>query len=145
MFRFRLSRLLEYRRQREEALKRALYQNRCRLQAQEARLTILLEDRCALTEELSNSQGTTVQRADIQRWRRRYQDLDSRIVLQQDATEQAARAFAETHHELVVNQQKKKMIEKLRDKAFRAYVDKRQHLDQRFLDEYAVTRSRHGY
>lgn len=145
MFRFRLSRLLEYRRQREEALKQALYQIRCHLQAQEAHLARLRSDRRALAEELLNSQGAIVQGTDIQGWRRRYQDLESRIVLQQDATDQAARTFAEAHHELVDNQQQKKMLERLKDKAYRQYIAERNHLAQRFLDEYAMTRSRNGH
>ncbi len=144
MFRFRLSKVLEYRRIRERHLKRDMLQKHYQLKQEETRLAALLQDQRGFEERLSTSQGATLSGHEVQQWRSHYQAYAQRIDRQQTVTAKASEVLTATRGELMTAQQKKKVLEKLRDKAFSAYLHDRQQREQQFFDEVAIMRSHYG-
>ena len=144
MFRFRLSKVLEYRRIREGHLKRDMLQKRDQLKQEETRLAALLQDQRGFEERLSTSQGTTLSGHEVQQWRSHSQAFAQRIDRQQTVTAKASEVLTATRGELMTAQQKKKVLEKLRVKEFSAYLHDRQKREQHFFDEVAIMRSHYG-
>jgi flagellar export protein FliJ len=144
MYRFRLARVLDYRRLRQERLERDLYQRRHQLQQEEIRLTALQDNCRQIEQQLSTSQGATLCADDVLRWRCYYQLLEHRIATQKDIVAAAVKALAGTRQDLLLARQEKKVLEKLGDKAYQQYIQEHTHREQQRLDELAITRSRYG-
>jgi len=141
--RFRLHRVLDYRRQREENCAHTLCQVQLLLQQEETRLAALQTEARAQEEHLENVRGAALTPAELQSWQRYHQVLAQRIVAQQDVVAQAAQVVIEQRQQLLVARQETKAIEKLRDKAKQRYLRELTSREQQLLDELALTRSRH--
>jgi flagellar export protein FliJ len=144
MFRFRLARLLDYRRRCEEYIERDLRQKQHTLQEEQTHLAALQEDRHNLEEQFSNTQGSDLFGAEVQRWRVYYQALEQRMTVQETVVIDATNAMEATRQELLTARQEKKVLEKLEDNAYQRYSQERRHHEQRLLDEIAIIRSRYG-
>lgn len=143
MYRFRLQRVLDYRRQREDNCEHTLRQVQLLHQQEEKRLEALQTEAQAQEEHLENVQGATLTPAELQSWQRYHQMLAQWIAVQQGVVAQAAQAVAEQRQQLLVARQETKAIEKLRDKAQQRYLLELSGREQQLLDELALTRSRH--
>ena len=143
MERFRLQRVLDYRRRREEACEHALRQVQFLHQQEEARLAALQAEAQAQAEHLEDSRGAALSPTELQLWQRYHEVLAQRIATQQEVVAQAAQVVAEHRQQLLVARQETKIIEKLRDKARQRAVLELTRREQRLLDELALTRSRH--
>ena len=143
MDRFRLQRVLDYRRQREENCAHTLHQVQLLLQQEETRLETLQIEARAQEEHLENVRGAALTPAELQSWQRYHQVLAQWIAVQQDVVAQAAQVVLEQRQQLLVARQETKAIEKLRDKAKQRYLRELTSREQQLLDELALTRSRH--
>ena len=143
MERFRLQRVLDYRRQREEACEHALRQVQILHQQEEARLAALQAEAQAQAEHLEASRSAALSSTELQLWQRYHQVLAQEIAAQQEVVAQAAHVVAEHRQRLLVARQETKVIEKLRDKARQRTLLELTRREQRLLDELALTRSRH--
>ena len=94
MFRFRLARVLDYRRIQQKDAERHVHQTQHQLRHEEAELAALHAESHRLDAHLSSSQGTVLTSAEVQQWRRYYQQLTLRITAQQAAVDEAANALA---------------------------------------------------
>jgi len=141
--RFRLHRVLDYRRQREENCAHTLYQVQLLLQQEETRLETLQTEARAQEEHLENVRGAALTPAELQSWQRYHQVLAQWIAVQQDVVAQAAQVVIEQRQQLLVARQETKAIEKLHDKAEQRYLRELTIREQQLLDELALTRSRH--
>jgi flagellar protein FliJ len=141
--RFRLQRVLDYRRQHEENCEHTLRQVQLLLQQEETRLEALQTEARDQEEHLENVQGATLAPAELQNWQRYHQVLAQWIAVQQDIVAQAAQVVSEHRQQLLVARQETKAIEKLRDKAKQRYLHALTSREQQLLDELALTRSRH--
>ena len=143
MYRFRLQRVLDYRRRREEDCGRTLRQVQLLHQQEETRLAALQAEAQAQEEYLENARGAALSPAELQSWQRYHQVLAQGIAAQQGVVAQAAQVVAEQRQQLLVARQETKVIEKLRDKAKQRYLLELTNREQQLLDELALTRSRH--
>lgn len=143
MDRFRLQRVLDYRRQREENCAHTLHQVQLLLQQEETRLETLQTEARAQEEHLENVRAAALTPAELQSWQRYHQVLAQWIAVQQDAVAQAAQVVIEQRQQLLVARQETKAIEKLHDKAKQRYLREITSREQQLLDELALTRSRH--
>ena len=143
MPRFRLQRVLDYRRRHEEECAQSLHQVQLLHQQAVARLEALQTEAQAQEEHLEQAQGTALAPAELQSWQRYHEVLAQRIAAQQDVVVPAAQAVAEQRQQLLVARQETKVIEKLRDKAQRRALLEQARREQQWLDELALTRSRH--
>ncbi len=143
MERFRLQRVLDYRRQCEENCEHTLRQVQLLLQQEEARLEALQTEARAQAEHLENVRGAALSPAELQSWQRYHQVLAQWIAVQQDVVAQAAQVVIEQRQQLLVARQETKAIEKLHDKAKQRYLRELTSREQQLLDELALTRSRH--
>ena len=143
MFRFRLSQVLGYRRIQEEQLKGELAEKQHQLRHEEAVLATILQERDFLEEQLFISQGKAIPGHQLQLWERHHQDTAQRIEVQKTVITKASKALVLTQQKLMTAQKKKKVLEKLRDKALDEHLKKEQQVEQRFLDEIGIMRSQH--
>ena len=143
MYRFRLQRVLDYRRRREEESEHALRQAQLLHQEEEARLAALQTEAQAQEEQLEESRGAALAPAELQSWQRYHQILSQQIAAQQSVVTQAAHVVTEQRQQLLVARQETRVIEKLHDKAKQRYLLELASREQQLLDELALTRSRH--
>ena len=143
MARFRLQRVLGYRRQHEEECACTLYQVRLLHRQEAARLEALQTEAQAQGERLEKARGLALSPAQLQSWQRYHRVLTQRIAAQQDVVTQAAQAVAEQRQQLLVARQETKVIEKLRDKVQRRALLALRRREQHLFDELALMRSRH--
>lgn len=143
MWRFRLQRVIEYRRRHEEECEHSLHQVQLLHQQEATRLEALQAEAQAQEEHLEQARGTALSPAELQSWQRYHQGLAQRIAAQQGVVAQAAQVVIEQHRQLLVARQETKVIEKLRDKAQRRSLLELTRREQQWLDELALTRSRH--
>ena len=143
MARFRLQRVLGYRRQREEECEHTLRQVQLLHQQEAAQLAALRAEAQAQEEHLEQARGLALSPAELQSWQRYHQVLAQRIAAQQGAVDQAAQAVAAQRQRLLVARQETKVIEKLRDRVQRRALHERTRREQQLFDELALTRSRH--
>ena len=141
MERFRLQRVLGYRRQCEEACEHALRQVQLLHQQETAQLEALQAE--AQAEHLEQARGLSLSPAELQNGQRYHQVLSQRIAAQQDVVARAAEVVAEQRQQLLVARQQTKVIEKLRDRAQRRALLENLRREQQLFDELALTRFRH--
>jgi flagellar protein FliJ len=141
--RFRLQRVLDYRRQREENCERTLHRVQLLRQQEKTRLEALQAEARGQEEHLEHIQGVVLAPTELQSWQRYHQVLAQWIAAQQDVVAQAAQVVSAQRQQLLVARQETKVLEKLRDKATQRYRRELTSREQQLLDELALTRSRH--
>ena len=145
MFRFRLERVLAYRRLQVDTLEQELHQRSQKLQHEEIALAELQTACRQQQEELVASEGQQLAGAALRMWREHYRTLETQAELQHATVLETARALAVKQQEVIAARQKKKMLEKLADTARQRYSLKVARYEQQLLDDSAKTRSSHGY
>jgi flagellar export protein FliJ len=145
MFRFRLERVLAYRRLQTERLEQELLQSVSRLQQEEATLEGLRTSCRQQQEALAASEGQRLSGEALQMWHRHYRVLEARVQTQQVVVTEAAEALAVKQQEVITARQKKKMLENLADTARQRYTMQMARHEQQRLDDIAITRVHHGY
>ena len=143
MYRFRLQRVLDYRRQCEENCEHTLRRVQLLHQQEKTRLEALQTEARGQEEHLEHIQGAALAPTELQSWQRYHQVLAQWIAVQQDVVAQAAQVVIEQRQQLLVARQETKAIEKLHDKAKQRYLRELTSREQQLLDELALTRSRH--
>lgn len=143
MYRFRLQRVLEYRRRREDDRQQALRQAQLLQSQEETRLEALRQEARAQEEALAATAGTGLPSADWILGQQHYRSLIQGAEAQQDIVAQMAQRVAEHRQQLLVARQETKVIEKLNEKAKQRYLAEMAKRDNELLDELALTRSRH--
>ena len=143
MERFRLQRVLDYRRQHEGECEHILRQVQLLHQQEAAQLEALQAEAQAQEEHLEQARGLALSPAELQSWQRYHQVLAQRIATQQGVVAQAAQVVAEQRQRLLVARQETKVIEKLRDRVQRRALLELTRREQQLFDEHALTRSRH--
>jgi len=143
MFRFRLERVLHYRRRREEQLEQECHRLQATLQREEEYLETLQAACREQQEQLDASQGAALLGEDLQRWHHYYQTLDQQVMTQKALLLKAMEALAAKRQELLGAWQEKMMLEKLGEKAREYYLREHSRRDQKLVDEIALTRLRY--
>jgi flagellar export protein FliJ len=145
MFRFRLERVLAYRRLQMETLEQELLQSVNALQQEETVLEGLHTSCRQQQEALAASEGQRFSGETLQMWHRHYRALEARVQLQQAVVVEVTQALAVKQQEVIAARQKKKMLEKLADIARQRHSMQMARYEQQSLDEIATTRLHHGY
>jgi flagellar export protein FliJ len=145
MFRFRLERVLAYRRLQVERLEQELLQSVNRLRQEEATLEGLRTSCRQQQEALAASEGQRLSGETLQMWHRHYGALETQVQMQQAVVVEAAQALTVKQQEVIAARQKKKMLENLADTARQRYTMQMAQHEQQRLDEIAITRLHHGY
>lgn len=143
MFRFRLQRILDYRRQRVEHLEHETLQRQHALQQEEGRLA-------ALYAESQRQQGLLAALArlrgdELQQWQRYYRLLEHRLGQQHLVVQGAQHALRAKQQELIVARQEQQMLETMADKAHQRYRQMLARHEQQLLDDLAITRARYEH
>jgi flagellar export protein FliJ len=143
MFRFRLQRVLDYRRLRIEHLEDDAQQMSQRLQQEEARLA---EFQAASQQQQEHLATLAVVRGEALQMRRRYyQELAVQTAQQQLVVQEAVQALRAKQQELVTARQEEKVLEGMAEKAQQRYHLTLARHEQQLLDEIAIARSRYDY
>ena len=145
MFRFRLERVLAYRRLQMETLEQALFQSVKTLQQEETALEGLHTSCRQQQEALAASEGQRLSGETLQMWHRHYGALAARLQTQQAVVVEATQALAVKQQEVIAARQKKKMLEKLADTARQRHTMQMARYERQRLDEIALTRLPHGH
>ena len=145
MFRFRLERVLTYRRLQMETLEQALLQSVKTLQQEETVLEGLHTSCRQQQEALAASEGQRLSGETLQMWHRHYRTLEARLQMQQAVVVEATQALAVKQQEVIAARQKKRMLEKLADTAQQRYAMQMAQYERQRLDEIALTRLQHEY
>ena len=145
MFRFRLERVLAYRRLQMETLEQALFQSVKALQQEETALEGLHTSCRQQQEALAASEGQRLSGETLQMWHRHYRALAVRLQMQQAVVVEATQALAVKQQEVIAARQKKKMLEKLADTARQRHTMQMAQYERQRLDEIALTRLPHEY
>ena len=145
MFRFRLERVLAYRRLQLETLEQALLQSVKTLQQEETTLQGLHTSCRQQQEALAASEGQRLSGETLQMWHRHYRALEARLQMQQAVVVEATQALAVKQQEVIAARQKKRMLEKLADTARQRYAMQMAQYERQHLDEIAITRLQHEY
>jgi flagellar export protein FliJ len=143
VFRFRLERVLHYRRRREEHLEREYHRLQALLQCEEESLETLQAACRGQQEQLDASQGSALLGEELQQWHRYYQTLDQQLMTQKALVLKATEALAAKRQELLGAWQEKMILEKLAEKAREYYLLEHSRRDQKRVDETALTRLRY--
>jgi flagellar export protein FliJ len=143
VYRFRLQRVLDYRRRKEEECENTLRQAQLLHQQEEAQLEALKIEARAQEEQLEGSRGATLAPAELHHSQRYHQSLVQGMVAQRNVVAQAMQVVAEQRQRLLVARQETRVIEKLRDKAQQRYMLEVASREQQLLDDLALKRSRH--
>jgi flagellar export protein FliJ len=145
MWRFRLERVLAYRRLQVDTLEQELRQRSQQLQHEETALTELQTACRQQQADLVACEGQQLAGATLRMWREHYRTLETQRELQHATVLETAQALAVKQQEVVAARQKKKMLEKMADTARQRYSLKVARYEQQRLDDSATTRSPHGY
>jgi flagellar export protein FliJ len=145
MFRFRLERVLAYRRLQMETLEHELVQSVKTLRQEETALEGLHTSCRQQQEALAASEGQRLSGETLQMWHRHYRALEARAQMQQAVVVEAAQALAVKQQEVIAARQKKEMLERLADAARRRHTMQMARYERQSLDEIAITRLHHGY
>jgi flagellar export protein FliJ len=143
MFRFRLERVLHYRRSREEHLERECHRLQAMLQHEEESLETIQAACRGQQEQLEASQGSVLLGEELQQWRRYYQTLEQQVLTHKALILKATEALTSKRQELLGAWQDKKRLEKLAAKAREHYVLEHSRRDQKLVDDIARTRLRY--
>ena len=143
MYRFRLQRVLEYRRRCEEEQQQALRQAQLLHQNEATRLEALQLAAQTQEETLLATHGTGLSSAEWSAWQRHYALLAQDIATQQEVVSQMTRQVLEHRQQVLVARQETRIIEKLDEQAQQRYLAAQAQRDSQLLDELALTRSRH--
>lgn len=143
MFRFRLERVLRYRRMREEHLEQECRHLHAALQREAEQLETLQAACRGHQEQLYASQGAAFLGEDLQLWHRYYHSLAQQALTQRSLVLKATAALAAKRQELLGARQEKRMLEKLGETARERYLLEHARHDQRGVDETALARVRY--
>jgi flagellar export protein FliJ len=144
MFRFRLARVLAYRRLQVDTLEQELRQCVTTLQHEETALAEFQATCRQQQAELVASEGRQLAGTTLQIWRQHYRTLEAQVATQQAVVLQATQALAVKRREVIAARQKHKTLEKMADTAQQRYSVKVARYEQQLLDDIAQTRSHHG-
>ncbi|MGE5584717.1 MAG: flagellar export protein FliJ [Bacillota bacterium] len=139
-FRFRLQKLLEVRRLKEDTLRQELARTQEALRRGNDVLEKLGAMHGATLEELRASVAGTLDVEWIAACHRYLGFLAHRIEEQQAAVNRLAREEAAKREALVAARRARKVVEKLRERAYARYREEFARAEQAFLDEVGVTR-----
>ncbi|NLG79667.1 MAG: flagellar export protein FliJ [Firmicutes bacterium] len=139
-FRFRLQKLLEVRRLKEDALRQELARAQEALQREKAVLERLGAAHGATLEELRASVGGTLDVQWIAAYHRYLGFLAHRIEEQRAVVDRAAREEAAKREALIAARRARKVVEKLKERAYARYCEEVAREEQAFLDEVGTTR-----
>ncbi len=141
-FRFRFQAVLNYRRRLVEEAQMALAQARHRLGQIQAEIQDLEARRQALLEQI---QTDLTGQAQLERVRQRYaylEGLNSQIHALVQAQAQAEEAVVARRQELEEALRRRKVLDKLREKDWRAFIEEMERLERIQLDDLSVARYR---
>jgi flagellar export protein FliJ len=145
MFRFRLERVLTYRRLQVEALEQEMRASVNKVQHEETILQALQTSCRQQQEELADSEGQRLSGEALRMWRRHYRSLEAQMQRQQAVVLEVTQELAAKRQEVIAARQKKKMLEKLADTTRQRHTIKMARSEQQLLDDIANTRPHHGY
>lgn len=145
MARFRLTRVLAYRRIQANVLEQELLRRHQQLRQEENVLTDL-QSLCQQQQAaLVASEGQRLASEALRMWQRHYHTLEAQVQRQHDAVSEAAQACAAKQQEVMAARQKKKMLEQMADTVQQRHALKVARYEQQQLDDIANVRSPHGY
>ena len=145
MYRFRLQRVLDYRRQRAESLEDELHEVQHRLRQEEVFLERLRAEVQVHDSHFDAMQGTTFPSEDLRMMHRAYCNLRARMKQQEIVLQHAATDVTAKQQELLKAQREEQVLSKLKEKESQRYAAERIAYEQRLLDELTIVRSRYKH
>ncbi|OPY85013.1 MAG: flagellar biosynthesis chaperone [Syntrophus sp. PtaU1.Bin208] len=140
MFKFRLQAVLEYRTILEERMLLRFSEATRRLDEEKNRLELLIKERFNLVAALKNLQENATPVEKIAMLIRYIEDLQEKETRQRDVISGIAVEVEEKRKDLLESVQKRKMIEKLREKNLEDYQQSLADFDRKIMDEMGITR-----
>ncbi|SEM07107.1 flagellar FliJ protein [Syntrophus gentianae] len=140
MFKFRLQAVLEYRTILEERMLLRFSEATRRLDEEKNRLGLLIKERFNLVAALKNLQENATPVEKIVMLVRYIEALQEKENLQRDIILEIAAEVEEKRKDLLESVQKRKMIEKLKDKNLEDYQRSLADYDRKVMDEMGITR-----
>jgi flagellar export protein FliJ len=141
MYRFRLQRVLDYRRRQAESLARDLSLSQQQVRHAAALLEALRVERQAHQERFEATQGKALRSEELKMWQLMYDDIGQRIVRQEADLERLQERLTTQQQAVIQARQEEKTLEKVREKQERRYALEVTRHAQRLLDEGASMRS----
>jgi flagellar FliJ protein len=140
VYRFKLESVLEHRRRVEENLQRRLAEAVRLLGAERARLEGLSSERAGCQQELARRQAELVNPRAIPLYFHYLAALDGRIARQRERVAQAHKHRDQRRRELLAGMQKRKILDKLKEKGAADHLRESDRRERDFADEVAIAR-----
>ncbi len=140
MFKFRLQTVLEYRTILEERMLLRFSEATRRLDEEKNRLELLIRERFNLVAALKNLQENATPVEKITMLVRYIEALQEKENLQRNIILEIAAEVEEKRKDLLESVQKRKMIEKLKDRNLEDYQRSLADYDRKVMDEMGITR-----
>jgi len=140
MFKFRLQAVLEYRTMLEEKMLRRFSEAARRLEEEKGQLEMLEQEKLNLVGLLKNLQENATPVEDITMLVRYIEGLQAKENRQQEIIHEVSVELEAKRKELLESVQKRKILEKLRDKNLEDYQHTLAEYDRKVMDEMGIAR-----
>ena len=140
MYQFKLQALLNHRRHQEELCQQELAQFRRKLAAEQEKLRRQKQQKRENIQRLQTRQKESTGISDILLYINYIAQLSKTIETQTTCVREAAKKVKQKRNELIDIMKKRKTLEKLKEKDWRAYQKKKLQDERKFMDEVAAAR-----
>jgi flagellar FliJ protein len=138
MYKFDLEPVLNHRRYQEEILQKKLAESRIRLTAEQKKLRKLKEKKREYARTLRSLQRQAGTVSDLILYLRYLDRLSKEIDHQKQKTIAAEKDFEQKRNDLIEVLKKRKILEKLKEKAWKTHQQQMLKNERKFMDEVAV-------
>jgi flagellar FliJ protein len=138
MFKFDLEPVLNHRRYQEEILQKKLAESRIRLTAEQKKLRRLKEKKHEYARTFRSLQEQAGMVSDLILYIRYLDRLSKEIGHQKQKVIVAEKEFNQKRNDLIEVLKKRKMLEKLKEKAWKTHQQRLLKNERKFMDEVAV-------
>ena len=140
MFRFKLEALLNHRRHQEEVGQIELAQSQQRLTDEQEKLRRQKKEKRENLQKLQTKQKERINASEIILYVNYINQLSNNITRQTDCVRMATKRVNQKRNELVKLLKKRKSLERLKEKEWRAHQQKMLQTERKLMDEAASTR-----
>lgn len=140
MYRFKLEALLNHRRHQEESCQKELAESRRKLADEQEKLGLKRREKRENVQKLQKIQIESTNVSDIILYVNYIQQLSKEIENQTRRVQEATKKVNQKRKALVLVMQKRKILEKLKDKGWQSYQQKQMQGERKLMDELASIR-----
>ncbi|MBW2123641.1 MAG: flagellar export protein FliJ [Deltaproteobacteria bacterium] len=140
MFRFNLQQVLDFRRQREEKMELELAEARRVMEREQERLAFFRDRQAHYQRELAERQKQGMETAETALYSAYIRFLREKIEWQMEAVETARKQVETKKEEVLAARMDRKVLDRLRSRRHRAFLEDTRREETRRLDEVALGR-----